>query len=107
MTRAAAIGFALCAGLMWGVARGEVKSEVLQSPVLCGPMRELEALVLQRGAVWIVMGDTPIGRIYYYINAKESEFYTIKPVGDSYCMDFDKLTDQRTNRDALLRSLAD
>lgn len=107
MIRAAIIGFAMFAGLMTGVARSQVKAETLQSPVLCGPFRELEAMLMARGAVWIARGDTPAGRIYYYINATEGEFYTIKPVGETYCLDFEKVTDPRINRDAAIRALID
>lgn len=107
MIRAAALGFAIFAALMWGVARGEVRQEVLELPVLCGPMRELESLILQRGAVWIARGTTPVGKAYYYINKKEGEFYAIRPIGDTHCLDFDRLEDIRVSRNPLINYLSD
>ena len=107
MTRAAVLGFAVFAALMGGVARGEVRQETLELPVLCGPMRELEALILARGAVWIARGTTPVGKVFYYINPKEGEFYAIRPIGDTYCLDMDRSTDVRINRNALVNSLLD
>lgn len=107
MTRAAAIGFALCACLMWGVARSDVKSEVVEMPSICGPMRELEAMVLGRGGKWLLTGTSPAGKVFFYVNAKEGEAYILHPIGGMHCLWLERLTHINTNRDHAIGLIAD
>lgn len=88
-------------------ALADVKSEVVEMPSLCGPMRELESLILERGARWLLTGTSPAGKHYYYVNAPAGELYIIHPIEALHCLWLERLTRVNLNRDAAVGLLSD